>query len=231
MNLQNMFLVGQLLDPASSDKLRTLFQEDRKDDGTQSLLSSDPIRLDGFEAGELKDPSRTITMVGVDLLTGAYVGHASIHRMTTVAKGTIGHVELVVTHPAFRGRGIGVKLMIALVQEAQRHWLTVHAVKLTSRVGRETARGMYERLGFTLHGTERFSLELGDELWMPANGATMDAMPEFAFDGLGRVSNEQPADIAFAIQRVRFFAGSNGAQFGRVLVPIAVCQYKERSLR
>lgn len=226
---ESMYVVGLLKDPAASQKLRTLFDEDRKgnEDGKR-LLSKELRSLTDFEAGDLKDPSRSLSVVAIDLGTWRYVCHASIHRMTTVAKGTSGHVELVVTHPEFCGQGVATKVMIALIRAAQKQWGTVRAIALTSRPARVHARTMYDHLGFVLHGEDRYTLELGDELWVSANGTEMDEVVKFDLQGraLAPTKGKKILDaIDLACQNSE---DTHGVWSRNSVTPIVVCRYTTR---
>lgn len=233
MESTHLYLIGRLRDPAGSEGLRGLFEADRASQDTETLLSSSPLSLTDFEASDLKDPSRALTMVAVDVATGLFVGHVSIHRQTTVAKGTTAHVELVVTHPKFRGRGVSTMLMIAAVHAAQQRWEVVRASTLTSSVGRGTARGMYEKLGYVRRGdTDRFSLPLDNHPWEPMNGARIDSICSFTFTNMLPVGiSDTPREVA--IMHACGWQGEvlQGWSEDRVIDPIAVCQYKERSPR
>jgi ribosomal-protein-alanine N-acetyltransferase len=56
------------------------------------------------------------------------------------------HVTSVAVHPAFRGRGLGELLMLALFDVSVR--LGAHWVTLEVRVSNSVARSLYQKLGF-----------------------------------------------------------------------------------
>jgi ribosomal protein S18 acetylase RimI-like enzyme len=88
---------------------------------------------------------------------GAIAGMGTI-VIATVLTGTTAHVEDVVVDSAFRGRGIGERLMRELITFARAQG--ADQVTLTSHPTREAANRLYRRLGFQLGGTNYYSLEL-----------------------------------------------------------------------
>lgn len=88
---------------------------------------------------------------------GTIVGMATL-ILAAALHGTTGHIEDVVVDAEFRGRGIGERLMRALLDEARSRG--ADAVALTSHPSREAANRLYRRLGFELGGTNYYSLDL-----------------------------------------------------------------------
>jgi ribosomal protein S18 acetylase RimI-like enzyme len=78
--------------------------------------------------------------------------------IATVLTGTTAHVEDVVVDTAFRGRGVGERLMRELIVFARAEG--ADQMTLTSHPTREAANRLYQRLGFHLGGTNYYSLEL-----------------------------------------------------------------------
>jgi ribosomal protein S18 acetylase RimI-like enzyme len=76
----------------------------------------------------------------------------------TVLTGTTAHVEDVVVDTAFRGRGVGERLMRELIVFARSEG--ADQMTLTSHPTREAANRLYQRLGFHLGGTNYYSLDL-----------------------------------------------------------------------
>jgi ribosomal-protein-alanine N-acetyltransferase len=56
------------------------------------------------------------------------------------------HVATIATHPRWRGCGLGLWLMLALLDEAIRRGATLSTLEV--RVGNASARRLYEKLGF-----------------------------------------------------------------------------------
>jgi ribosomal protein S18 acetylase RimI-like enzyme len=88
---------------------------------------------------------------------GAIVGMGTA-VIATVLTGTTAHVEDVVVDTAFRGRGIGERLMRELIMFARAQG--ADQMTLTSHPTREAANSLYRRLGFQLGGTNYYSLDL-----------------------------------------------------------------------
>ncbi len=63
------------------------------------------------------------------------------------------HITTIGVDPAYRGRGLGELLLLALIDEAIRrgaNWLTLEV-----RVSNEVAQALYRKYGFEIHGTRR----------------------------------------------------------------------------
>jgi ribosomal protein S18 acetylase RimI-like enzyme len=91
---------------------------------------------------------------------GVIVGMGTV-VIATVLTGTTAHVEDVVVDTAFRGHGVGERLMRELLSFARAEG--ADQMTLTSHPTREAANHLYQRLGFELGGTNYFSLDLGSE--------------------------------------------------------------------
>ncbi len=165
---QDQFLVGMLRDPGRDQGLHDLFLADMKANAADTLLrSGGPYRLSLEESRDLRNMNRALSFVAIDLVSNTTICHVSLHRKTTVARGMSAGVELVVTHPEFTGKHVAQKLMICAVKSAQYHWKSVRKVTLTSNESRVAARAMYTKLGFQLHGHDRFDLDLGPDFSVP----------------------------------------------------------------
>jgi ribosomal protein S18 acetylase RimI-like enzyme len=64
--------------------------------------------------------------------------------------------------PRARGRGVGRRLVEAVIEHARRH---VEILQLTVVAGNEPARRLYTDLGFVEYGTEKNALKQGGRYW------------------------------------------------------------------
>ena len=64
--------------------------------------------------------------------------------------------------PHARGRGVGRRLVAAVIAHARRH---VELLQLTVVAGNEAARRLYTQLGFVEYGTEKNALKEGERYW------------------------------------------------------------------
>jgi putative acetyltransferase len=109
-----------------------------------------------FESGDatrkfLENPPDGCTGI-VAVLDGRIVGTADVTR----AKGRrshVGHIGICV-HDDVHGRGIGSRLMAALVDTAD-NWLNLRRLELTVFVDNAPAIALYKRFGFEVEGTRR----------------------------------------------------------------------------
>lgn len=199
MDIKNLYLIGTLNKPGHSRQLRDLFEADMLVNGASALLrGSGPCELSDLELAELSNPQRVITLVAVDLSSGKMIGHVCANLFTTFARGNGAHVDLVVTHPGFLGRGVGKSLMIALLQRVQAQW-RVRSVTLTSAADREVARSMYTKLGFEPKGSDRFELMLESECWSPPGGQTEP--PMFVFLNHTKIGDISAPDVREAVRQ------------------------------
>ena len=85
------------------------------------------------------------------------IGMASLYMMNKLSKRT-GEVEDVVVDNAYRGQGLGEKLMQTVIDTARaEHLKTLH---LTSRPERVAGNKLYQKLGFELKQTNPYRLKL-----------------------------------------------------------------------
>jgi len=80
------------------------------------------------------------------------------------------HITTIGIEPELRGRGLGELLFVALVDEAIRRgaaWLTLEV-----RVSNESAQALYQKYGFTVHGTRKRYYSDNNEdayvMWSPS---------------------------------------------------------------
>ena len=88
---------------------------------------------------------------------GHIVGVGTLYIIQKVGRREA-HVDDVVVDSAYRGRGLGTKLMRALIQEARRY--KVRSVDLTSSPERKAANKLYLKIGFKLRKTNPYTLRL-----------------------------------------------------------------------
>jgi len=69
----------------------------------------------------------------------------------------IGYIEEVVVSEAYRGQGIGRKLLELIIEEAKK--AKVRQLYLTSREGRTAANSLYQKLGFEKRETNNYRLK------------------------------------------------------------------------
>ena len=105
--------------------------------------------------GRVLDGGAHMVVARVD---GTIVGMGFV-IIATALTGTTAHVEDVVVDADARGRGIGERLMLELIEAARSE--DADEMTLTSRPSREAANRLYRRLDFRLGGTNYYSLDLG----------------------------------------------------------------------
>jgi putative acetyltransferase len=91
----------------------------------------------------------------VALLDGQVIGQGALFRL----QGRMAHSAdiFVAVHDDFTGRGIGRRIMAALLDLAD-NWLGLVRVQLLVNVDNARAIGLYESLGFEREGTQRASV-------------------------------------------------------------------------
>jgi ribosomal protein S18 acetylase RimI-like enzyme len=93
---------------------------------------------------------------------GVLVGTAGFHRENGEKVGHKGFVWGVYVTPSARRPGIGRQMLDALIERA-RATQGVEQLYLYVTETQQTARRLYESLGFRVHGTEPRALKVGDE--------------------------------------------------------------------
>jgi len=117
-------------------------------------------QLTGGELPEFDDIERVLeggAFVLVARHDGEIVGMATMVVVDALS-GKTAHVEDVVVETAYRGRGIGERLMNELMALARAQG--ADAIALTSNPSREAANRLYRRLGFGMGGTNYYELDL-----------------------------------------------------------------------
>ncbi|HYE61636.1 MAG TPA: GNAT family N-acetyltransferase [Phycisphaerales bacterium] len=127
----------------------------------------DPGQDEAGVARSLAGPGYAI--FGAFAADGRLVGAAGINRETRLKRAHRAWVWGVYVTPAFRGRGLARGLVGACV-DAAKGWDGVHRVQLSVSATSDTARRVYESLGFVAWGTEIDALRTGgksyDEVYM-----------------------------------------------------------------
>lgn len=127
--------------------LQSLSEELHKGGGTPEVTKE--------RVEEVLADANAILMVAKD---GEQIaGMASLYVLPKTAM-RIAHIDDVVVGSAYRGQGLGEKLMHALIDEARARG--VKQVELTSRPARVAAQGLYQKIGFVKRETDAFRLTL-----------------------------------------------------------------------
>ncbi len=117
--------------------------------GTQRL----PFHSDSEVSARIADEPARIKLVAE--FDGAVAGYAELE--TWPGKPRLRHgaeIDMIATHPDFRGRGVGRGLMRAMVDLADR-WLQLTRLQLYVWDGNDTAIRLYESFGFEVEGRLR----------------------------------------------------------------------------
>lgn len=131
------------------------------------------VNLPGFRNGTLRLPFHTPAEVRgwiekaasgdvslVAVVGERIVGSAGLHRLTG-RQAHVGQIGMGV-HDDWTGRGIGTRLLSALIDTADR-WLGLRRIQLTVFPDNEPAIRLYRRFGFEVEGTHReFALRDGE---------------------------------------------------------------------
>lgn len=72
----------------------------------------------------------------------------------TASDPELGEIYVIAVDPAFHGRGLGKALTLAGLDHMARQGVGVGMLHVEA--GNDTARGLYDRLGFTLHSSHRW---------------------------------------------------------------------------
>jgi L-phenylalanine/L-methionine N-acetyltransferase len=140
-------LIIRASEPSDCQELAALMQLPRVRWGT--------LRLPFVSAEEtrkwLERPSEGRVSI-VAILDGRLIGTAGL----TPQKGRRSHVGEIgmCVHDDFHGRGIGTRLLGALVDTAD-SWLNLRRLELVVYVDNAPAVRLYEKFGFTVEGTRR----------------------------------------------------------------------------
>lgn len=128
----------QQLDPESRNIDREIFRE---------VEQSGVILI---KRGETADESDRYPIVGMATIL-----------FVSQLRGDVAWIHDVVVHEAYRGRGIGEELLLALVEEGCRRG--VPYIDLTSRPSRVAANALYAKIGFERRDTNVYRLRLDSQ--------------------------------------------------------------------
>ncbi len=107
------------------------------------------------EAQEIVNDKNAVCIVAED--GNRIVGMATLYVLQKFGKKTA-HVEDVVVHSDYRGRGMGESIMKELIQAARERG--VRTLNLTSRPERVAGNRLYQKLGFEPKETNVYRLKL-----------------------------------------------------------------------
>ncbi|MHB1086929.1 MAG: GNAT family N-acetyltransferase, partial [Minisyncoccota bacterium] len=102
----------------------------------------------------LNDKNIIVTVVKDD---EKIVGVATLYIIPKIGK-TVAYIEDVVVSSAYRGQGLGEKLIREVIEVAKSR--NVRSVGLTSRPAREAANKLYQKVGFIRKETNVYKLAL-----------------------------------------------------------------------
>lgn len=110
--------------------------------------STDPAFLPIYQAAFAAITASTAETLYVAEIGGVIVGtFQTLATVTLTGRGTLSMiVEAVQTHPDYRGKGIGAKMMAFCIEDARKRGAQI--IQLTSNASRTDAHRFYERLGF-----------------------------------------------------------------------------------
>ena len=123
--------------------LMQLWKEPSKDKGSVSELRT------------ILNDKNTILIVAQD--GKRIVGMGTLYIVVRIGKRS-GHIEDVVVDSAYRGQGLGSKIMRSLITAARAKKVT--ALHLTSRPARVAGNKLYQKLGFEKKETNVYRLKL-----------------------------------------------------------------------
>ncbi len=140
-----MISVSQLTKPEGWDELSRL----------ASILHEDTRHISEKELGVLvKDKNIAIVVARAD---GEIIGMGTLYMIPKVGKLNA-YMEDVIVDEAYRGQGLGEKIVRELVGIAKNQG--VKGISLTSRTHRVAAHKLYTKLGFSIFETNVFRLKL-----------------------------------------------------------------------
>jgi ribosomal protein S18 acetylase RimI-like enzyme len=119
----------------------------------QLVTHYEPETLQGLQA--TVSDSHAIALVAKD--DNRIVGMAFVYLMQTL-QGKGGWVDEVVVDNAYRGQGLGRKLMEALIIAARENGAT--ELELTSKPTRVAANALYQKIGFKQRETNVYKMVL-----------------------------------------------------------------------
>lgn len=107
------------------------------------------------ELREVISNKNTVTIAAKD--GGRIIGMGLLYSIIHVGRRS-GHIEDVVVDSAYRGRGLGEKIMQELISAARKNGLKT--IYLTSKPERKAANHLYQKLGFVRKETNVYKLPL-----------------------------------------------------------------------
>jgi L-phenylalanine/L-methionine N-acetyltransferase len=137
------------VEAADAEAVRTIFQSSHVARGTTRLPSQAPEKLARWVA---YDPAMFKLVAEIE---GRVAGYAELQTYPDWARHRqAGEINMITTHPDFRGRGVGDALMTALLDTAD-NWLALHRMGLFCWADNPKAVRLYERYDFVREGVMR----------------------------------------------------------------------------
>lgn len=145
-----MITISQLTEVTSSSvsELNTLMRELRTEQSGDAIGSTADMEL-------LLNDKNIIVMTVKD--DEKIVGVATLYIVPKIGK-IVAYIEDVVVSSAYRGQGLGEKLVREVIETAKSR--NVKSVGLTSRPIREAANKLYQKIGFIRKETNVYKLAL-----------------------------------------------------------------------
>ncbi|WP_319531936.1 GNAT family N-acetyltransferase [uncultured Cohaesibacter sp.] len=131
------------------DAVAEIFNSEHVNLGTQRL----PYHADSDIAARIADDPAKVKLVAE--IGGEIAGYGELEtwpHKPRLCHG--GEIDMVATHPGFRGRGVGRALMGSMVDLADR-WLQLTRLQLYVWSGNDSAVRLYESFGFEVEGRLR----------------------------------------------------------------------------
>ncbi len=139
----------------------SLLKEVSEENVTDLNRLMDQLRADNARHGTLDELKQIVSSTDIALAVAQddkkIVGTAALYTVRKIGKST-GYVEDVVVDEAYRGQGLGQKLMTLLIETAREQQLL--SFGLTSRPERVAGNKLYQKLGFTIKETNVYRLKL-----------------------------------------------------------------------
>lgn len=121
----------------------------------QQLREDSSQRATYAEVEAIASDKNIVCVIAND--NGRIVGMATLYILQKFGK-KVAHVEDVVVHSDYRGKGLGKALMQEVIAAAREKG--VRTIHLTSRPVREAANALYQKLGFERKETNVYRLKL-----------------------------------------------------------------------
>lgn len=136
----------------------------------QRMLREEPWSFGSSPADDLeRERQRARDMLGdedwacIAAMSGeAIVSTARVFRTTRPKQAHAASIVSVWTDPAFRGRGLGRRVLLAAIDVA-RGWPGVERIELSVSERSQPARRLYESLGFECWGVQPDAMRVGGE--------------------------------------------------------------------